>query len=122
MMAGSRTTQREASSDRRFALAVKSRCGLTGSSKLPRMSKNIPAVVMRVLAVQLRLSGEELARRRDEGLDHLGLDSHGLMRVLLDIERELELSQSLEVADEALNTPATLIAGVLKVMGQSASP
>ena len=84
------------------------------------MSKNVAAVVMRVLAEQLRFSGEELDRRRDEGLDRLGLDSHGLMRVLLDIERALELTQSLEVEDEALGTPATLVAGVLKVLGQPA--
>ena len=100
--------------------AVKPRCDPTGSSKLPRMSKNVAAVVMRVLAEQLRFSGEELDRRRDEGLDRLGLDSHGLMRVLLDIERALELTQSLEVEDEALGTPATLVAGVLKVLGQPA--
>jgi acyl carrier protein len=83
------------------------------------MPKNVLEVVMSVLAGQLRMAGEELARRRDEGLDQLGLDSHGLMRVLLDIERALELTSSLEVDDEALSTPATLVAGVLKSVAPS---
>ena len=83
------------------------------------MPKNVSEVVMSVLAGQLRMAGEELARRRDEGLDQLGLDSHGLMRVLLEIERALELTSSLEVDDEALSTPATLVAGVLKAVGPS---
>ena len=58
-----------------------------------------------------------LRAQSGESLDRLGLDSHGLMRVLLDIERELKLATSLELPDEALENPATLAAGVAQAVG-----
>jgi acyl carrier protein len=50
--------------------------------------------------------------RPELGLDALGLDSHGLMRVLLDLERALGLPSGFELPDHALESPATMVAGV----------
>lgn len=80
----------------------------------------VPAVadaVYAALSRQLQLAPDDLRRREGEPLDRLGLDSHGLMRVLLDIERALALPTSLELGDEALATPATLVAGVSAAVG-----
>jgi len=80
----------------------------------------VPAVdqtVYEALARHLSLPLAELVRRQDEDLGALGLDSHGLMRVLLDVEKALQLPESLELADAALATPATLLAGVRAVAG-----
>jgi acyl carrier protein len=77
----------------------------------------VAAAVHAALARQLRLSPEAVASRADEGLDRLGLDSQGLMRALLDIERSLGLAQPLELADAALESPATLVAGVAAAVG-----
>jgi acyl carrier protein len=41
----------------------------------------------------------------------LGLDSHGLLRVLLDIEQQLGL-KDLDLPDDALVSPATMVTGV----------
>ncbi|MBA2481377.1 MAG: hypothetical protein H0V44_12005 [Planctomycetes bacterium] len=71
----------------------------------------VSAAVFAALAGALGLTADEVARRRAEGLDRLGLDSHGLMRVLLEIERVLQLP-ALDLADSALESPATLAAGV----------
>jgi len=73
--------------------------------------------VLEALARHLGLPLAELVRRKDEDLGQLGLDSHGLMRVLLDIEKALKLPASLELDDAALATPATLQAGVRAVTG-----
>ncbi len=69
------------------------------------------------LAKQLNLTSEDLARRAGDGLDAMGLDSHGLLRVLLEIERRLGLAASLDLPDSALESPATLAAGVAAVVG-----
>jgi acyl carrier protein len=77
----------------------------------------IADIVLGALARQLQVPVEELAGRQQEALDRLGLDSHGLMRVLLDIERALKLPASLQLDDAALATPATLVAGVASATG-----
>lgn len=77
------------------------------------MLTRIASTVRTALAEQIGLTVDELVTRSDESLDRLGLDSHGLMRVLLDIERALDLQVPLELADEALSTPTTLIEGVV---------
>ncbi len=79
------------------------------------MSAAVSTTVYAALARQLRMAPAELMRLQGESLDRLGLDSHGLMRVLLEIERELKLPHSLELPDEALENPATLAAGVVAV-------
>ena len=97
-----------------------------GGRALPRAGRGrilrpVPATadaVYAALARQLQLPADELQRRHAEPLDRLGLDSHGLMRVLLDIERALSLPSSLELGDEALATPATLVAGVSAAVGR----
>jgi acyl carrier protein len=68
--------------------------------------------VLAALARQLRTTAATITARADEGLDRLGLDSQGLMRVLLDVERALGLAAPLELPDEALDSPATLVAGI----------
>jgi hypothetical protein len=77
----------------------------------------VTAAVYAALSRQLQLPLAELERRSQEGLDRLGLDSHGLMRVLLDIERALRLPTSLQLDDAALATPASLAAGVTAAAG-----
>lgn len=81
------------------------------------MTERIEQAVQVALARQLRLDVSSLVKRADEGLDRLGLDSFGLMRVLLDIEKSLDLKQPLELPDAALATPATLVAGVVAALG-----
>lgn len=81
------------------------------------MADRITDTVYAALARQLKVPTERLQVQSTESLDRLGLDSHGLMRVLLDIERELKLATSLELPDEALENPATLAAGVAQAVG-----
>jgi acyl carrier protein len=80
------------------------------------MSDQISATVYAALGRQLKLDVERVRAMAGESLDGLGLDSHGLMRVLLDIERELKLATSLELPDEALENPGTLVAGVVQAV------
>lgn len=75
----------------------------------------IDDAVTAALAAQLALAPEAVEAERS--LEDLGLDSHGLMRVLLAIEEALGLDQELELPDEALDTPATLAAGVAAAVG-----
>jgi acyl carrier protein len=70
------------------------------------------------LASHLRLTPAVVSARQDDSLEALGLDSHGLMRVLLDIEKALGLTTSLELPDEALESPRTLAAGVAAITGR----
>lgn len=81
------------------------------------MADRITDTVYAALARQLKIPLERLQTQGAEPLERLGLDSHGLMRVLLDIERELQLPTSLELPDDALENPATLAAGVAQVVG-----
>jgi acyl carrier protein len=81
------------------------------------MTDRIADTVYAALGRQLKLPAERVQAQSGESLERLGLDSHGLMRVLLDIERELKLTTSLELPDEALENPATLAAGVAQVVG-----
>jgi len=67
--------------------------------------------VYRALARQLGCAREELAQSADSDLETLGLDSQGLLRVLLDIEPALGLDE-LDLPDEAYATPATLARAV----------
>ncbi len=87
-----------------------------GSSETP-MSDNIVATVYAALGRQLKVEADKIREQADTGLDELGLDSHGLMRVLLDIERDLQLSSSLELPDDALESPRTLADGVVQEVG-----
>ena len=80
------------------------------------MAELIADTVYAALSRQLKVPTERLRAQSAESLDRLGLDSHGLMRVLLDIERELKLSTSLELPDDALENPATLAAGVVQAV------
>jgi acyl carrier protein len=81
------------------------------------MPAAVATAVHAALARQLRLTPDTVASRSGEGLDRLGLDSQGLMRVLLDVERALALAQPLELDDAALASPATLVAGVAAAVG-----
>ena len=80
------------------------------------MRTRIAHTVQTALAEQLGLTVDELVVRTDDSLERLGLDSHGLMRVLLEIEKALNLQVPLELADETLSTPTTLIAGVIGIV------
>jgi acyl carrier protein len=80
------------------------------------MSDTIIAVVYAALGRQLKRDPATIKAQENTSLEQLGLDSHGLMRVLLDIEKELRLSASLELADDALENPATLARGVVQVV------
>ena len=73
--------------------------------------------VYAALARQLRLTPEEVRDRAHQPLEQLGLDSHGLLRVLLDVERALALAKSLDLADAALESPASMAAGILTAVG-----
>ena len=81
------------------------------------MTESIADTVYAALSRQLKVPAERLRTQSGESLERLGLDSHGLMRVLLDIERVLKLSTSLELPDEALESPATLASGVAQAVG-----
>lgn len=81
------------------------------------MSDRIADVVFAALSRQLKVEVSALRGRAAESLERLGLDSHGLMRVLLDVERELKLATSLELPDDALESPATLVQGVAAAVG-----
>jgi acyl carrier protein len=80
---------------------------------------DIAQVVYNALSQQLALSPHELSERAEEDLGALGLDSHGLMRVLLEIEQALGLSRSLELDDAALATPLSMLAGVRMAVGST---
>ena len=75
--------------------------------------------VFAALSAQLGLSEPELRGRAGEDLGSLGLDSHGLMRVLLELERRLGLSATLELDDAALATPTSMAAGVSAAVGRA---
>lgn len=75
----------------------------------------IDAAVRASLAQHLGLPEAEV--EPDRSLEELGLDSHGLMRVLMVIEQRLGLERELELDDEALATPASLAAGVAAAVG-----
>ena len=80
------------------------------------MSERIATAVFAALGRQLGQPAEAVQARANEGLDVLGLDSHGLMRVLLDIEQALGVSD-LQLADDALATPASMVFGVVAAAG-----
>lgn len=75
------------------------------------MADPIADAVHAALGAQLGLSAAAVAAQPDRGLDQLGLDSHGLMRVLLDLEQRLGLTD-LDLADDHLASPATMVAGI----------
>jgi acyl carrier protein len=77
---------------------------------------DVAQAVFSALSKQLSLAVELLRARQHESLERLGLDSHGLLRVLLELERDLSLKKSLDLPDEALESPATLIGGVTAAM------
>jgi acyl carrier protein len=75
------------------------------------MSDRVAEAVFAALARQLGRSVADIRAAADQGLDVLGLDSHGLLRVLLDIEQQLGL-KDLDLPDDALVSPATMVTGV----------
>jgi len=75
------------------------------------MTERIADAVYAALGRQLGVEATAIAAAAQRSLEELGLDSHGLMRVLLDIEQQLEL-KDLDLPDEALTSPAAMIAGV----------
>jgi len=81
------------------------------------MNDRVARSVFTALGRQLGLSAEHVAARQHDQLDGLGLDSHGLLRVLLDIERECGLERAIELDDAALESPSTLVAGVIHAAG-----
>lgn len=83
------------------------------------MSEAIVATVYAALGRQLKLDVARIQAQAEESLDRLGLDSHGLMRVLLDIEKELKLPDSLDLPDDALENPRTLAEGVVQAVGNT---
>ena len=74
---------------------------------------NVDILVWQALGEQLGLGADVVAARADEDLEALGLDSHGLMRVLLALEQALGCDE-LELPDEALASPRTLAAAVVE--------
>ncbi|MDA3960348.1 MAG: acyl carrier protein [Planctomycetota bacterium] len=76
------------------------------------MAEKIERVVYQSLAAQLGVAVTDLEASADRSLEELGLDSHGLMRVLLVIEQGLGLSTELDLDDEYLESPRSLCAGV----------
>jgi acyl carrier protein len=80
---------------------------------------DIAQVVFHALSAQLSLTPEQVSQRAQEDLGALGLDSHGLMRVLLEIEKALGLARSLELDDAALATPQSMLDGVRAVAGST---
>ncbi len=81
------------------------------------MSDRITTAVVAALARQLNLPPAQLSAKLSAKLEDLGLDSHGLLRVLLEIEKALALPASLDLPDAALESPQTLIDGVAAVAG-----
>ncbi len=79
------------------------------------MSDRITDTVVAALARQLNIPSATLSAKLSAKLEDLGLDSHGLLRVLLEIEKGLSLSESLDLPDAALESPRTLIDGVAAV-------
>ncbi len=78
------------------------------------MSDRIADAVYAALARQLGRDPAAVLADAERSLEELGLDSHGLMRVLLDIEGALGLS-GLDLPDEALASPAAMVVGVAAV-------
>lgn len=72
---------------------------------------DIAAITLKALADQLEVPVEKLTDQKETDLEVLGLDSQGLMRVYLDIEKATGL-EDLDLDDDALETPATMIASV----------
>lgn len=78
---------------------------------------DVAQAVYTALSKQLSLAVEQVRSRQNESLERLGLDSHGLLRVLVEVERDLALEKSLDLPDEALESPATLVSGVATAIG-----
>ncbi len=78
------------------------------------MADRIADAVYAALARQLGREPATVQAEAQRSLEELGLDSHGLMRVLLDIEGALGLTD-LDLPDEALASPATMVTGVTAV-------
>lgn len=72
------------------------------------MTESVESAVYTVLAKRLGLDAAEVRRRSAEPLERLGLDSHGLLRALIEIERALKLPVAIEPDDVALASPAAL--------------
>ncbi len=79
----------------------------------------IEDLVFRALSRELELSEPEVRLRRLDDLARLGLDSHALMRVLLELEQQLALDAPLELDDAALVSPDSMVAGVAMRLGRT---
>ena len=75
-----------------------------------------PARVQALVEQALRSRLALAALDPDRPLDQLGLDSHGLMTVLLEVERALGLSTPLDLPDEALASARTLGAAIAQAV------
>ena len=73
------------------------------------MTESIADTVYAALSRQLKGPTERLRTQSHESLERLGLDSHGLMRVLLDIERVLKLSTWTKITRLVLPSALPLI-------------
>lgn len=87
-------------------------------SETTDISTRVAAIVHRELATQLDLTPEAVAES-DQDLEDLGLDSHGLMTVLLSVERAFDLQESLDVPDEGLESPAALVDAISRLISDS---
>lgn len=70
--------------------------------------QSVRSTIVELLAQALSRSPEALSAALDTDLEQLGMDSHHLMRCTLDVEARFEVRE-LSVADEALETPRSLI-------------
>jgi acyl carrier protein len=80
------------------------------------MSEPVEDAVYAALARHLRSDAAAIRASREAPLEDLGLDSHSLLRVLLDIERALGLGHSLELPDEGLASPAAMAGAIAAVV------
>lgn len=76
------------------------------------MAPDPETVVFAALAKQLGTDAGALRQDAERDLEDWGLDSHGLMAVLLAIEEALGLEE-LELDDDALASPASMAAAVM---------
>ncbi|TVR42840.1 MAG: hypothetical protein EA402_10850 [Planctomycetota bacterium] len=76
-----------------------------------------PDLILPILARSLGMELVQLEQRLDEDLEQLGLDSHGLMRCTLEVEAALGVDE-LSLADEALETPRSLVQGYREALAR----
>ncbi len=78
---------------------------------LTPMSQDDDAVATTVFTALSGLLGLDARSRANDDLATLGLDSQGLLRLLLEVERALGLPP-LDLPDAAFTSPATLVTAI----------